>query len=91
MDILNDSKRPSPEAQQLAQGRTLVPYWGYNPQGKLVPMCRWAVLKGGETLPQAFKRLSVKRPEPAWTPELWAKAQRLLAQIFGQREQHRQP
>ena len=45
-------------AEKLSQGLTLVPYWGYSPDGRRVACCAWVCLKPGESLSQAASRLT---------------------------------
>ena len=45
-------------AKKQAQGLTLVPYWGYNEQGRRVARCAWIKLKPGESLSDAAGRLT---------------------------------
>ena len=45
-------------ADKLAQGLTLVPYWGYSPDGRRIACCAWVKLKAGESISAAASRLS---------------------------------
>ena len=48
-------------AQQLSQGRVLIPYWGRNKQGVRVALSCWDTLRPGENLMQATQRLSAQQ------------------------------
>ncbi len=45
-------------AEKLAQGLTLVPYWGVNETGRRVPLSCWVMLRPGESIGQAARRLT---------------------------------
>ena len=47
-------------AKKLAQGLTLIPYWGRNAQGQRVPLSCWGTLLPGESISQAAARLTHK-------------------------------
>ena len=60
-EITNTSAGADPKvAKRIAEGLTLVPYYGYGPDGRRCPLCQWVKLKPGESVEQAASRLTAR-------------------------------
>ncbi len=79
------------EAQQLAKGNTLIPFWGYGPDGTIVALSCWDKLRPGQSLSDAARERSVKRPEVEMSPEMKRRSQRILKAMLGVEEAPQTP